>query len=279
MARENSLGVDLAPGDRGARLRRLLSKVRGLTLENGYQGRFVAGGHSARLRIDSGDCLRVLQEIEDPPAPRRALKENLYLPGNVRFAVAAGRTCLVADTRLDGELHLRASFREIGQGLRGALRPARRPGPAKAKAITPENVQKALDEAGWEEGAVVRLEDGWELRPRIHGEATPVRLAIEGQRLRVSRTVVGGCQGQNASAVAYQALCFNARLRHARLTWQGEAVKAETCLHAGLIHPAWLVPAARAVAAATHYTRTTLEILACQDSVSRQFEEMFLKAN
>jgi hypothetical protein len=277
MARGPNPKFECAPTDRGARIRRLLSKVDGLSLENGFEGRFTVGPHWARLRIEPDHSLRVVHEVEAPRPPSEALKANLCLPGNVRFALVSGRMFAVADTQLDGELHLASSFREIGRGLCGAIeRPpqSRRRG----KPIEPEKVQDALDKGNWGEDAVVRLEDGWELRPRIRGETTPVRMAVEGQAVRICRVVVAACHNQSESAVALQALCFNAQLRHARLAWEGEAVVAETRLHAGLINAAWLGPAARAVATATCHTRTTLEILARQANVTRHFEEMFCDA-
>ncbi len=279
MARGENLHLQYAPADQGARLRRLLSKVRGLTLGNGYEGKFTAGLCSASLRIEPGDCLRVVHDVEGPPPPRQALETNSHLPGNVRFAATGGRMIVVADTRLDGEMHLTGSFREIGEGLCSALQRPGRPRPCRTKAITSANVQDALDKAGLEEGSVVRLDDGWELRPRIRGEAMAVRLTIERHDLRISRVVVTGCLSANERAVAFQALCFNARLRHARLACSGDTVAAETRLHTGLIDPTWLAHAARAVVTAAHHSRTTLEILASRTEVARHFERMFLDRN
>lgn len=279
MAMGTNLHLGCTPADQGARLRRLLSKIPGLTMKNGYEGRFTAGPYSGSLLIEPGDCLRVVHEVEDPPPPRQALKTNFQLPGNVRFAVVGGRMTVMADTRLDGELHLTGSFREISEGFRGALQSSWRPRRRRAEVITPENVQDALDKAGLEEEAVVRLDNGWELRPRIRGEAMAVRLAIEGHDLRLSRVVVTGCLSASEPAVAFHALCFNARLRHARLACSGDTVAAETRLHAGLIDPTWLTHAARAVVTAAHHSRTTLEILASQTEVARYFERMFLDAN
>jgi hypothetical protein len=186
---------------------------------------------------------------------------------------------VVADTRLDGELHLTSSFREIGEGFHGALQRSWQPRRSRAEVIPPEKVQDALDKAGLEEEAVVRLDNGWELRPRICGEVMAVQLAIEGHDLRISRVVVTGCLSRSEPAVAFQALCFNSCLRHARLACTGDTVAAETRLHAGLVDPSWLAHATRAVGTAAHYCQTTLEILARQTEVARHFEQMFLDAN
>jgi len=97
--------------------------------------------------------------------------------------------------------------------------------------------------------------------------------------LRLRRVVVTGCPSENQRAVAVHALCLNARLRHARLAGSGDTVAAETRLHAGLVDPNWLVHAARAVVAAAHYSRPTLEILASQAKVARYFQKTFLEAN
>jgi hypothetical protein len=278
MARGRDSHLGLAPGDQGTRLRRALSNVGGLTFKNAHEGEFKVGPYSARVRLEPDDRLRVLREIESPPPPREALEINAHLPGNVRFAATGGRMALLADTRLDGQLHLTSSLGEIGEGFRGALQ--RRPRPRrKARPITPESVQDALDKTGLCEDAIVRLDDGWELRPRIRGEVTPVRLAIEGQRLRIGRVVVTGCSLESALFVAWQALCSNARLRHARLAARGEAVLAETCLHAGLIESEWLAHAVRAVATAAHHTGVSLEILARDPEVARRFGSMFFEAN
>ncbi|MBN1852633.1 MAG: hypothetical protein JW829_07905 [Pirellulales bacterium] len=276
MARDANHQHEFTPMDQGARQRRLLSKIRGLTLENGYQGTFKVGSHAARLRIEPGDCLRVHHEVEDPPPPHVALEANYQLPGNVRFAASGGQTAVVADTRLDGELHLAGSFREIREGLRDALQMHRKPHLHRNGVITPGQVQAALDGAGLDEEAIVRLDNGWEVRMRIRGESRAVRLVIEGRNLRISRVVVPSCHETNHRAVACQALFFNARLRHARLARHKDTVVADTCLHSGLIDSIWLVHACRAVATAAFYCGTILEILASQPDVARSFENMFL---
>lgn len=280
MARQTTLDSKLSVADEGSRLRHALSKVGNLKLENEFEGRFLVGRQTAGVRIEPGDCMRVACEVQDAPPPFEALETNAHLPGNVRFAATGGRTTLVADTRRDGELHLAASFGEIGEGLQRAQghRPRRRARGDRTETITPESVQAVLDQLGWDEEAVLRLADGWELRPRSAGEAMPVRLAIEGHELRIGRDVVADCLGASRQAVAFQSLYFNWRLRHARLACREDKIVAETRLHAGLVTAGWLAHAARAVVAAVHHSRTTLEILASQPKVARHFEKMFLDA-
>ena len=90
MTRGESYHLEYAPADHGARLRQLFSKVGGLTLQNAYEGKFTVGPYCGSLRVEPGDCLRVVHAVEDPPPPRQALEANVDLPGNVRFAVTHG---------------------------------------------------------------------------------------------------------------------------------------------------------------------------------------------
>ncbi len=119
--------IDLAyaPAEEGERKRRALMKVKNLTLKNAYRGSLQVGQNWADVRIETDDVLRVRHRVESPPSPVEAMQINGRLPGNVRYAIVGDQMILTTDTRIDGEAHLRESFREIAFGFASGS-----PGPA-----------------------------------------------------------------------------------------------------------------------------------------------------
>lgn len=266
-----------SPAEKGARVRRLLAKIDGLAMDTGYSGQYVRGPVAASVRIEGGGFIDVRQRVSAPPPAVEAIAAHAALAGNVRFAVVAGQTSLVADTWLDGHAHLAASLGEIGDSFQQVIDRSWR-SPRRAECVNPDRVAEALRQPPWDAESVVRLDDGWELRPRLHGEAAPLRLSIETTRVRLAREVLSDCPDEHRPAVAMQSLFGNGQWRFARLSLHGRAIVAETSLHAGLIDPVWLAHAARAVAVAAVRCQPTLEILARQPDAAYAFSRMFLSS-
>ncbi|MBC8875235.1 MAG: hypothetical protein H8E44_37915 [Planctomycetes bacterium] len=269
--------LDFSFGDGDAHAHRALGKVRGVRLTGPYNALLAVGDRAARVQIEANDAIRVSLSATRPPSSMSALEFTHDLPGNTRFALSGQDGRLFADTQLNGELHMTETFGNIHAGLLTALgtpKKSRR----RATPVTRELVQEALERMPWDEQSVVEQEDGWELRPRIEGEPTPVQMSMEPASLRFFRVVLRSLPGseQNATgAVADQALRFNSRLRHARLAVCDGQLVAEARLHGGLIDPAWLATTAFAVAVASRHVQTTLRILAAQPEVAELYTVMF----
>ena len=134
--------------------------------------------------------------------------------------------------------------------------------------IDPQAVETALHRLPWEDDAVVQLENGWELRPRIAGQPTPVRMTVAAAELRFRRVVLSRPAAARLEVIAAEALRINAGIKHARLAWTGTQLVAESCLHAGQVHARWLQYAAQAVVAASMRASVPLELLAANDELA-----------
>lgn len=261
--------------EQGAQVRRALTKTRGLKLITAHAGVFSVGPVVAAVRIYPGDCMRVTLRVDQPPTPSAALETNYQLPGNVRFAAESRRLMLLADTQVDGEVHLAQSFSEIKSGLFHALG-EKRTRERKTKPVTAEQVQAALERTTWDEESIVQRDAGWELRPRLHGQVVPVRATLVESRLHLRRRIISMPASEIAStAVAQQALRYNVQLKQARLSANEGEVYAESRLHAGLITPGWLVASATAVAVGWQHVTTALRILAEREEVAESYVKMF----
>jgi hypothetical protein len=261
-----------------SRVQRALRKAEGLRMIAGDRGLLTAGEQVAEVRLEPNEQVRVSLSVPAPASRMQAVESIQAMPGNLRYALTEGGAALLADTQLDGQLHLSQSFREISDGLlqtRRAVAPARQETDAPLKK---DRVQEVLQELDWKEGQVVEQEDGWELRPRLRGEAVPVQVRMEQGGLRLFRVVLRRvpCGGEAASEpVADQTLRFNARLRHVRLAVGEGRLVAETRLHSGLVRATWLSTAAFAVAVAARHVETVLRILAGQPMVAGNYSAMF----
>jgi hypothetical protein len=279
----------------GPRLRDTLAEITGLSWDDAAQGRLELHGtacgkqwhSSARVQFERGDDLRIALDVQDQQSPRELLAATLRLPGNLRFAFAQSRMSLLADARLDGVTHLGETFRLLRGAMEAAAQSAGQNSNSavsdNASNVTEDQVDKALSAAGLDEESLVRLDHGWELRPKLHGEPTPVQVGIDeqlhGRELRLHHELLSIADGHAGwNAAAQQALRFNARLRHARLAADGGRIVAEARLHGEQIQPSWLLTSARAVAAAARHCQTALLILAEQPETAKRYEEMFFQA-
>ena len=254
---------------------RCIDQVAGLEPVSNHQWRLSAGKARADVHIDPGGNLRIAGRVPVPPCARSALETSHDLPGNLRYATRGRHAFLVADTHLDGATHLAGSFAEIKAGLRFVL--GDRSAPISAEPLTPETLSEVLGAGAWPEESIVERDSGWELRPRLHGEATPVQAVVEGGSLRIYHTVVGDLANPWGVAPAcFEALRFNDRLRLARLAWVDGAITAETRLHRGQLSPSWLETATRAVAVAGRHTKLVLGVLAGSREVAELYANILL---
>lgn len=267
--------LDFAFGDGEAPAHRALGKVRGVTLTGPYDALLTVGSQAARVQLEANDAIRVSLPTA-PPSPAMSALEAIHnLPGNTRFALNGQDGRLFADTQLNGELHMPETVRHIRSGMLTALGTRKK---TRATPITRDQVQDALERLPWGGQSVVEKEDGWELRPRIESEPTPVQMTLEPANLRLYRVVLRSLPGSEhkaTRAVVDQALRFNAQLRHARLAACDGQLVAEARLHGGLVHPVWLATAAFAVAVASRHVQATLQILAEQPEVAELYTVMF----
>jgi hypothetical protein len=219
------------------------------------------------LAPDGTLCFRA--EAAAPPDCLAALQASSLLPGNVRHARDPLRRLIVADTQVNGARHLPQTLQVVRTGICQAL--GMNPGMPMGvdRAIERGELERALGQLSWSAEGVVEREDGWELRPRLRGDAVPVRVTLEPTVVSLTRHVLT-LSARNAKAVqaiADQAVRCNDQLRHARLVVRADAVIAETRLHRELIDTPWLDQAARAVAHAARLAATRLDILAAEPRV------------
>jgi len=297
--------------DRGRRLRKKLADVPGLELERGHRGVYRRGDVAVDVRVEQADriALRVpLPRAAAPPSPIDALVTTGGLAGNLRFARdprAEHGWALVADTQLNGVVHLTGTLAEVaadaGRVLAGPVREGDTAAPAdpargdeaRIDAACDARLEEAIGALGWPDDAIVRAEAGWELRPRFQrrreAAVVPVHVAPGRGGLRVHRTLLArrpdapaaphgpvGPEGPagddpRAMALAELALRLNACVRLARLALDGPALVVETHLRDELVTATWLREAARAVAAASAFCRPSVALLAREHGVAGVF--------
>jgi hypothetical protein len=252
-----------------------LDAVPGMRRASAHRWRWTVGSFEADVTIEPGDSINVSVDRTTSLDNLAALQANRNLPGNLRHARVERRSFLCADTQLNGAGHLLETFEGLRTGLHSATKC--QPFHDVRERLSAIAVQTAIESCRWPEGDIVALDDAWEFRARLRGEAASVRASIDGADLRVHRHLMGGLNdGPNLDAVCAQALGINARLRHARLAWDGGAVVAESRLHAGQLTPAWLETAVWAVAVACRHSEFILNVLAEDNDVAADFVATFL---
>ena len=274
--------IQTAVLDRGRRLRDELAAVPGLKLRQGHRGVYEYGGTKIHAFFEGADSIALRVPLPAPPAPAEALAAASSLVGNLRFARVEHRVALVADTLLDGVAHLSETLAEVALSAKGVLDGDSRVGSDGAE-VSVERVDEAVAGLGWPEDAVVRQEEGWELRPRLqlhrNTAALPVRLTRERSGLRVHRVLLRSRPDESerpaGPALAELALQLNGRIRLARLAVHGRSLVAEARLRDELVTPAWLGETVRAVAAASGCCQTPVRILTNEHRVA----EVFLAAS
>jgi hypothetical protein len=266
---------DFLATDRGDHLRSRLDDVPGMKFVSEHKWHWTVGECGADVVVEPGDQIHIAIGVANPPAELAALEANRTLPGNLRYATNKGQSQLCADTQLNGAGHLFRTFDDLQTGVLLAL--GQNLPPEDVKPLAAADVQTAIATCRWPEGMIVQLDNAWEFRTRLRGDATPVRATIDRTELRIYRRVVRNLgKKPNLRAICAQALQFNKQLRHARLSMVDGAVVAESHLHGEQLAPAWLETAAWAVAVACRHTEVVLNILAENDDVADDYATMFL---
>lgn len=266
---------DFLASDRGDHLRSYLDDVPGMKFVSEHKWHWSVGEFGANVVIEPRDQIHVAIDVANPPAEFAALEANRALPGNLRYATHEGQSQLCADTQLNGAGHLFRTFDNLNTGVTSAL--GQNQPPEDGKPLAAADVQSAIASCRWPEGMIVQLDDAWEFRTRLRGDATPVRATIDRAELRIYRRVVRNLgKKPNRRAICAQALRFNKQLRHARLSVVDGTVVAESRLYGEQLAPAWLETAAWAVAVACRHTEVVLNILAENDDVADDYAAMFL---
>ncbi len=256
-----------------------LGKVDGVMYFGGHQGMISLGDDAGELDVGVDGSIRLRADVALPARPLEVLRATHQMPGNLRYARDRQGGTLLADTRIDGAAHLPQTLGVLRSAMLRTLNS--RPDAAAEFGWDPVEhgaVREALAGLPWAGDGVVERDDGWELRPRLRGDAVPVRMRIEPGGLRLKRVVLGqlpGGQTAASAAVADQTVRINACLRHARLAVADGQLIAETRLEPWLIQPDWLATAASAVAVAARHAATTLRLLAEQPAVADTYIMMF----
>ncbi len=258
---------------------RALGKVDGVLYFGGHQGLISLDDETADLLVDVDGSIRVRADVTLPARLVEVLRATHRMPGNLRFARDRRGGALVADTRIDGAAHLPQTL----ERLRGAMTRTLHSGAdaavdLAAGPIEYDAVREALAGVSWAGDGVVEQDDGWELRPRLRGDAVPVRMMIQPEGVRFHRVVLHQLPGNETAslaAVAEQTLRINACLRHARLAVAEGQLVAEAILDPWVIQPDWLATAAYAVAVAARHATTTLRLLVEQSAVVETYIMVF----
>jgi len=270
--------------ERGRRTERLLGSTGLFDALDSYRGTLNAAGLLAEVAVESAECVRLTCCPEAPPTGRAALERSSGLSGNARLACTQDGIVLIADTELDDGAHLAPTLRAVLESYAALESAAHGTGASRARdaslpALEQERITNGLREVAFGDGGVLALENGWEVRPRLRGAASPVRLAIVGRELRFRRTVhkLGDAPvAPFVDAAMDVALRLNLRMRGARLVLADNVLIAEAYLHETQLHGRWIASTARAVAAAERLAREPLELLDRNPDVADGYAQLFL---
>ena len=259
---------------RGRAVRDTLHKMPAVTWRNAFEGSLCVGGGSAELKLEHGEWLAFCLPLAEPAAPLAALSAQRAASGNVRQAILAGRRVAMAETQLDGVVHLPRSVAEIAAGLKSLADGTPLASPTDKPLA---DLTDAIDGLAYSADDIVRIDKVFELRLRVQGKLSPVRVSPEVESARIERVVLDELPaGKAAEAIAYEALRINATLRLARLSIRRGQLIAETRLHAQQLSATWLQKGAEAVAVAAHYAHTPLTMLARNPALVECYGDLFL---
>lgn len=248
------------------------SAVPGMLPSSDNRWHWALKDRSAAVTAEPDGTLHVEFRLAGIPSVPAATELNGRLPGNLRFAYRGRETLLLADTIIDGQGHLRQTFAALATGI--LLAAEERPTPATTSGIAEQQVEDAIRAVEWGDEHVVQIADGWELRPRIRGCAVPIKATVDGDELRLHRTIINRTSATSVEhVIGEQTLRYNAQLKHARLAFRDEVWCAETRLHGEQLTPAWLEHAARAVAVAHRISTDILTVLSDNEELAVQHLE------
>jgi hypothetical protein len=273
----------------GDRFSAKLDKVAGLSMHDSCRGTLDLGKCQVEVRFEPPQWMQASVSIAQFIDPHDALRCNHWLSGNVRYAGNAKRMKLLADTQVDGMVHLASCLEEIRHGMSSVISGKiwgrvdsdyDAESSRNAEKTPQRQLETELNGLPFGENSIVRRKsaDGcgsWEIRPRIRGEAVPVLLDELSDGVRVHRTILDSTAETYRSVIFDQALRMNEQIRFCRFASVGDELVVETLLHAGLIETSWLKSAAMAVAAVSHWAKDVLNALARHEHAASWYQIMF----
>jgi len=246
----------------------------------GFAGTLRVGRSHARLRVVAGEWIVVWLPLDPATIAGAALGSSRELPACVRHVLEGRGRALLAETAVDGVLHLPESLAELGEGLRRAIArkpaavvPVERPGDERVgEAVRGARAALALDPTDAVEVAGGR----WELRPRAGALSVAVRVESEPGGVRLSHEVSRTrCEGLARAALETEVLRRNAAVRFCRLIATDGGLVVESRLRGALVTGEWIARAARRIAAAVHAHQAPLRVLAADPRVARTYAAVF----
>ncbi|MCO6456004.1 MAG: hypothetical protein J5I93_11960 [Pirellulaceae bacterium] len=256
-----------------------LASIPGLQLSSPFQGQFPLGQQWVDVALEPSGSVRVSLEAAWPEVREAALRASHDVGGNLRYVRQGARVLLQADTYLVSTSQLDDSLREIRAGLWQLLGRSKRAQPEPP--VSHQRVQQALADLAWDPQSIVATDAGWELRPRLAGEAVAVRMELREQPagLRLWRPLLERLRDPASAArvaVTDAALRLNSLLRLSRLAERDGVLVCEAHLHGGLIEGRWLDVAARAVAAGSQFAQPRLQLLHEQDALAALYQRVMV---
>ena len=276
------------PGD----LRQSLATIEGFRWLQPHRGELASSRLPIDVLVEDPLLLRVEAPAFDPPARLPALERSHELGGNLRYAGNGRERSLVADTRAEPPAPLSRSMEALVADIEAASaggRPARADSAATPDAAaTEDDVQALLERLGGAD-AVVRREDGWELRLRLGAAKVAVRVSTDASSggWRLHHRVLRDAAGRPAAeAIADWALRVNAERALARYALDGGDLVAEARLRPDQCaldgEPAvagWIPAVAWAVAALSERARAPLRLLTREPRVAASYARLLLTSD
>lgn len=254
----------------------------GLTWTDAHQGQLRAGRRNLTIRLEPGDTLALVLWTRSAPDAAQALATQTAVGTNARHALRGERPIVLAEAALAGLASadgaaVRAALDEAAAAVLDLERHA-----APAPEIDSPAVELApvLAALGYPADTVVALDAGAELRLRVAGHLTPVRIHTEPGGLRAERAVLTALpeEGTSASAVLHETLRANGRLRLARLSLREGRIVAEARLSTTQLNGPTLRTAVEAVAVAAHYAHARLAMLAEHTMLAECYAALWTEA-
>jgi hypothetical protein len=260
--------------DRNRGPRERLECVPGFSFDDDYRGKIEVAGTPIHFRIEPGYWLRLYATIASAE-PGDALRQNLDLTGNIRWAKGASGTQIVADMQLSDVSAFPIRLQELAVAMECIAHPREptiriSPSATEALASDKKSLGLMLSKLSTGNSALVERDEGWELRTRVAGVAVSVEVVAETTHVRVRAPVLaclpGGIRGQ---AVIEQALRSNAQLRFIRLSLTpAVSICVETCSCGPAADEHWLEFAIRQVTHGRHAAGEVLSILAEHEAIA-----------
>lgn len=241
-----------------------------------FAGTLRVGRRQASLVVGGGEWIAVRLRLDDATLAAASLVEPRELPGCVRHALEGHERVLLAETAVDGTLHLPESLAELGEGLRRAIAPK----PAAVVPVEPpddervgEAVRGACAALSLDPTDAVEVAGGrWELRPRAGALRLAVRVESEPGGVRLSHEVSRTrCEGLARAAVETEVLRRNTAVRFCRLIAPDGGLVVESRLRDALVTGEWIARAARRIAVAVLHHQAPLRVLAADPRVARLY--------